>query len=139
MKALRYAWAFPVTALGLLVALLTLGTGGEVRRRAGTLEVHGGFARWFLRRRVILAQAMTLGHVILGVSPAALDACREHELAHVRQCEQWGPFFLPAYALASFWAWLLGGHYYRDNWFEVIAARAERAERATGTSPFPPS
>ncbi|MEA2694406.1 MAG: hypothetical protein QOJ16_3793, partial [Acidobacteriota bacterium] len=119
MKALRYAWASPVTALGLLAALLTLLTGGEVRRRAGTLEVHGGFARWFLRRRLILAQAMTLGHVILGISPTALDACREHERAHVRQCEQWGPFFLPAYALASLWAWLLGGHYYRDNWFEI--------------------
>ncbi|HEV7515404.1 MAG TPA: hypothetical protein VGR07_03815 [Thermoanaerobaculia bacterium] len=135
MKLLRYAWAFPVTSLGLLAALLTLGTGGEVRRSAGTLEVHGGFARWFLRR-LVGAQAMTLGHVILGVAPWALDAYRQHERAHVRQCEQWGIFFLPVYLLASLWAALQGRHYYRDNWFEVDA---ERSERAAGTSPFPPS
>jgi hypothetical protein len=74
---------------------------------------------------------MTLGHVILGVDGSALDANRRHELAHVRQCERWGPFFLPAYGLASLWAWARGGHYYRDNAFEVDA---ERAERAAGTS-----
>jgi hypothetical protein len=136
MKALRYAWAFPLTALGLLVALLTLGTGGEVQRCEGTLEVHGGFARRFLRLRLFRAQAMTLGHVILGVAPWALNLCREHERAHVRQCEQWGPLFLPAYALASLWAWARGGHYYRDNWFEV---NAQRADQAAGTSLLPPS
>jgi hypothetical protein len=139
VKILRYAWAFPVTALGLLAALLTLATGGEARRRASTLEVHGGFARRFLRLPLIRAQAMTLGHVILGVDLRALDACREHELAHVRQCEQWGPFFLPAYGLASLWAWARGGHYYRDNGFEIDAERAERAERAEVTSPLPKS
>jgi hypothetical protein len=136
VKILRYAWAFPVTALGLLAALLTLGTGGKARRQRGILEAHGGFARGFLRLPFIRAQAMTLGHVILGADLRALDACREHELAHVRQCEQWGPFFLPAYALASLWAWARGGHYYRENWFEVDAERAEHAERAAGTSPL---
>ena len=141
MKLLRYAWAFPVTALGLLAALLTLGTGGEIERRQGTLEVHGGFARWFLRY-LMGAQAMALGHVILGDAPWDLHAYRVHERVHVRQCEQWGPLFLPAYALASLWAWARGGHYYRDNWFEVGAQRAEwaeRAERAAGASPLPPS
>ncbi len=82
---------------------------------------------------------MTLGHVILGADSGALDATRAHELVHVRQCERWGPFFLPAYALASLWALLRGGHYYRDNGFEVHAERAESTERATGTSPLPPS
>ena len=76
---------------------------------------------------------MTLGHVILEVDGKALDDCREHELVHVRQCERWGPFFLPAYALASLWAMIRGGHYYRDNGFEVSA------ERAAGTSPLPKS
>jgi hypothetical protein len=26
---------------------------------------------------------------------------RQHEHIHVRQCERWGPFFLPAYGVAS--------------------------------------
>jgi hypothetical protein len=128
MSGVRYAWAAPVTALGLLAALLTLWTGGKARRWEGTLEIHGGFARWLLRR-VFGAQAMTLGHVILGISPLALAAYREHERAHVRQCEQWGIFFLPAYVLASLWAVLQGGHYYRDNAFEVSAERAATPAR----------
>lgn len=127
-RALRYLWAFPVTALGLLAALLTAWTGGTLERRQGTLEVHGGFARWFLTRRGIGASAMTLGHVILGIHPVALATNRAHELAHVRQCERWGIFFLPAYGLASLWAWLRGGHYYRDNGFEVSAERDARAD-----------
>ncbi|HTQ80596.1 MAG TPA: hypothetical protein VMM92_11405 [Thermoanaerobaculia bacterium] len=133
IAAWRYAWAFPWafpnTALGLVGVLLTHLSGGEVRRYQGTLEASGGFARWFLRR-VVGAQAMTLGHVILGVTPLALLRCRAHERAHVRQYEQWGPFFLPAYFLASFWAACRGRHYYRDNWFELDAERSERSERA---------
>jgi hypothetical protein len=45
----------------------------------------------------------------------------EHELQHVRQYERWGPLLLLAYPLASLRAFLIGGHYYRDNFFEAQA------------------
>ena len=87
------------------------------------VELWGGFATWLLASRPFRAEAMTLGHVILGRNRRCLDRCRAHELAHVRQVERWGPFFLPAYLAASLWAHLSGRHYYRDNWFEVDAYR----------------
>jgi hypothetical protein len=121
---LVYAWAFPTTCFGLTAGLLTLCTGGHVQRRRGALEFHGGFARWFLSRRIVMAQAMTLGHVIIGRDRRCLDACRDHEQAHVRQVERWGGAFIPAYLLASTWAWWRGQHYYLDNWFERDARRA---------------
>ncbi len=61
---------------------------------------------------------MTLGHVVLGLNPSTLEATRAHERVHVRQCERWGPFFLPAYGLASLLAAVRGGDAYRDNRFE---------------------
>jgi hypothetical protein len=70
------------------------------------------------------AAAMTLGHVIIGRDLSCLDACRDHEQVHVRQVERWGPLFLPAYVLASLWAWSRGGHYYHDNRFEIDARRS---------------
>jgi hypothetical protein len=118
-----YAWALPTTLVGLTAGALTLGSGGRVQRRRGTLEFHGGFARWFLERRVVSASAMTLGHVIIGRDPGCLDSCREHEQAHVRQVERWGGLFIPAYFLASFIAWKRGDHYYLDNYFERDARR----------------
>ncbi len=75
-------------------------------------------------RRVAKASAMTLGHVILGRDPDCLDFCRDHEQAHVRQVERWGPFFLPAYLAASGWAWVAQPALLLDNWFEVDARRA---------------
>ena len=36
----------------------------------------------------------------------------------MRQCERWGPLFLPAYLLASLAVYLRGGRAYRDNPFE---------------------
>jgi len=90
----------------------------------GAMEFHGGFARWFLETRLVRASAMTLGHVILGRDRRCLESCRDHEQAHVRQVERWGGLFLPAYVLASVWAWGRGRHYYLDNWFEVDARRA---------------
>lgn len=68
--------------------------------------------------------AMTLGHAIIGRDEWALDLCREHEQAHVRQVERWGALFIPAYLAASLLAWHRGGHYYLDNWFERDARRA---------------
>jgi hypothetical protein len=113
---LRYLWASPTTLVGVLLMLLALASGGRVRRVAGVLEVDGGLASSLLRR--LRASAMTLGHVVLAVDAAAHDLSRAHERVHVRQCERWGPLFLPAYAVASLAAWLRGGHYYFDNRFE---------------------
>ena len=74
------------------------------------------------RRRWPFA-AITLGHVIVGTHAGELDRLRAHEQVHVRQCERWGPLFLPAYALAGVWQWLRGRDAYWDNPFEVEARR----------------
>ena len=124
LRVAAYSWAAPTTSVGLLAGALTLATGGRVQGRRGALEFHGGFSRWFLERRAVMAQAMTLGHVIIGRDPEGLELCREHEQAHVRQVERWGAAFIPAYLLASVWAWSRGDHYYLDNWFERDARRA---------------
>jgi hypothetical protein len=121
---LVYLWAFPTTLVGLTAGALTLATRGRVQVRKGALEFHGGFSRWFLERRVVGAAAMTLGHVIIGRDVGCLDCCRDHEQAHVRQVERWGPLFLPAYIASSAWEWSRGRHYYLDNWFERDARRA---------------
>lgn len=118
---LRYSWAAPTTAVGLVAGMLTLVSGGRVQRRPGILEFHGGFSTW-LAWRVGFA-AMTLGHVVIGRNLDCLDACRDHEMVHVRQVEMWGPLFIPAYLMASVVAWRRNGHYYIDNWFERDARR----------------
>jgi hypothetical protein len=123
MKRLAaYVWAAPTTALGLVVAAFALLTHGHLRRVDGVLEVHGGFATFFLNRLTPMhAAAMTLGHVVIGQNRACLDATRLHERVHVRQCERWGPLFIPAYLLASLYLWLRGRQAYRDNPFEQEA------------------
>jgi hypothetical protein len=61
---------------------------------------------------------MTLGHIVLGRNRQLLDQTREHERVHVRQCQRWGPLFLPAYLIASFACCLRGQRPYEDNPFE---------------------
>jgi vacuolar iron transporter family protein len=121
-RFILYAWAAPTTLVGLFAGLLTLCTGGRVQRRRGALEFHGGFSGWLGRRCGF--SAMTLGHAIIGLDPLALEFCRNHEQAHVRQVERWGGLFIPAYLIACVLAWWKGGHYYFDNWFERDARRA---------------
>jgi hypothetical protein len=116
-----YLWALPTTAVGLLFLPLALITGGRARRVNGVLELHGGAVTWFLRHCTFLrggASAMTLGHVVLGQNESLLAATRDHERVHVRQCERWGPLFLPAYGVATLVALLRGRRPYRDNAFE---------------------
>jgi hypothetical protein len=124
VRTVVYVWAAPTTSVGLVAGGLTLITGGKVQRRQGALEFHGGFSRWLLERRMVRASAMTLGHVIIGRNVSCLELCRDHEQAHVRQVERWGPFFLPAYVTSSAWQVVRGRHYYFDNWFERDARRS---------------
>ncbi|HEV7299781.1 MAG TPA: hypothetical protein VGN72_10480 [Tepidisphaeraceae bacterium] len=121
---LRYLWAFPTTAIGLMLTIIALATGGRAKRHTGVLEVHGGCLTFLLHRCTMLpygAAAMTLGHVVLARDEACLTATRVHERVHVRQAERWGPLFMPAYAIASLVAKLRGGDAYRDNVFEMEA------------------
>jgi hypothetical protein len=117
----RYLWAAPTTLVGLLLVLLSLVSGGRVRRRGGVLECSGGAARALLDSRPMRAGAITLGHVVAAVDDRTLERYRAHELVHVRQAERWGPLFLPAYLAAGLWAGLRGRNPYRDNPFEIEA------------------
>ena len=127
VRPLVYLWTAPTSFVGLVAGALTLLTGGRAQVRRGALEFHGGFARRLLSSSIVRAQAMTLGHVIIGRDSRCLDACRDHEQVHVRQAERWGGAFIPVYLLASAIAWARGGHYYLDNHFER-EARSECGE-----------
>lgn len=120
-RLLIYLWTLPTTLPGLLAVALTLLTGGRAKVHSGVLEAHGGFAAFFLRYLTLLpggASAMTLGHVVIARTDELHELTRAHERVHVRQCERWGPLFLPAYLLCSLWIAIKRGDAYRDNPFE---------------------
>jgi hypothetical protein len=129
LRLLLYLWPLPVTLVGMLVALLARSSGGALQRVDGVLEAAGGWPARLLRRGFPFSgavAAITLGHVVVGVSIAALAATRAHERAHVRQFERWGILLLLLYPLAGLLAWGRGGHPYRDNFFEREARAAEK-------------
>jgi hypothetical protein len=139
-RAFAYAWALPTTAVGLILVGVSLVTGARVSVVDGVMEAHGGVLTPMLRRFVPLrggASAMTLGHVVVARDVHALDRTRAHERAHVRQVERWGPFFLPAYLVASLIVATRGGHYYWDNRFErdAVAVAALANELAAKGTP----
>ena len=129
--AIRYVWAAPTTALGVLIVLVGL---WRVRARVvdGVLEAHGPTLAWMLLHLTLApggTAAMTLGHVVIGRDSHSLESTRAHERVHVRQCEAWGPLFVPAYCAASLWAVLRGRDFYFDNWFEVEAFHRQGSGR----------
>ena len=129
-RLLLYLWVFPVSVLGMLVVWVARSSGGVVQRVDGVLEAAGGWPAWVLQRGFPFSgpvAAMTLGHVVVGVSLFALSATRAHERVHVRQFERWGVLLLVLYPLAGLLAWLRGGCPYRDNVFEQEARLAEPA------------
>lgn len=134
LRLLFYLWVMPVSILGLLVALIARSSGGSIEHVDGVLEAAGGWPARVMRRGLPFAGsvlAMTLGHVVVGTSLAALAETRDHERAHVRQFERWGVLLLLAYPVAGLVAWLRGGHPYHDNRFEREAREAEGATFAS--------
>lgn len=99
----------------------------------GVWEAYGGWPSKLLANGMPFSgpvAAITLGHVVLGVCEESLHATRAHERAHVRQYEQWGALFFPAYLIAGVWAWSRGKDPYRENFFEVAAREAEITRRS---------
>ena len=125
LRPLIYLWASPGSLVGLLLTPLALVSGGHARVVEGVLEVHGGWITKLLQRGNRWMKgpiaAITLGHVVLGCDGPTLARTRRHERVHVRQYERWGPFFIPAYLLASGWLMLRGYNAYLDNPFEIEA------------------
>jgi hypothetical protein len=127
-SVIRYAWAAPTTALGLVVVLAGLRS-ARLRFVDGVLEAHGPTLAWLLSLLMLPpggAAALTLGHVVIARDDWSLESTRVHERVHVRQCEVWGPFFVPAYLAAGLMAFLCGRNFYVDNRFEVEAFHAAR-------------
>lgn len=117
-----FLWNSPNTALGLLA-----GVGGRYAWHADSQawEVTGG---WLIEclGRMRLADAITLGDVILYADPALIFLLREHETVHVHQYRAWGPLFLPAYLAESLYQYLRTGDGYHRNRFEIAAYQADR-------------
>ena len=122
MRWWRYLWAGPCTLVGLALWLPLLIAGAKARVVDGVVEIAPRDpARW---RRWLPFTAICFGHCVFGLTGKDLDRLRRHEHAHVRQYERWGPLFFLAYPIASLVAWRRGGHFYRDNAFEVEAREA---------------
>ena len=131
LRAVLYVWAAPASAVGLIVTLALLACGASIAVVDGVVEVAGGtrVARWLGRHpRLAGFKAITLGHVVIARDGWSLESTRAHERVHVRQCEAWGPFFVPAYLAASLSAFLRGRNFYFDNRFEVEAFHAARIQ-----------
>ena len=114
---MRLLWAGPYSLLGLLFAPFFR----RRSRRRGVLVCEG--AAW-PRRLGWRYRAITFGHVVLSVDDLD-ERTFEHEMAHVRQYERWGPAYGPAYGFSSLKALVKGRHYYRDNGFEMAARAVE--------------
>ncbi len=127
----RVVWAAPCSAAGVLLGLLLWPFGARWQRVGGVLELA-------VRNRplprhwaaTLPFSAITLGHVVVGISPQELQRLRRHERVHVAQYERWGVAFWVAYPLASLWQLPFGRRPYWDNPFEVQARRFE--QRADG-------
>jgi hypothetical protein len=125
LSLIRYVWALPNTLIGLLLVPAALFRRGRVQVVDGVLEAHGPFIAAILRYCVPIpggAAAITFGHVVLARDSRSLDATRAHERVHVRQCEIWGPLFIPAYLIAGLWALMIGTDAYTGNYFERQAS-----------------
>lgn len=124
---IRYAWASPASLLGLLLAATAVSLGATCRVVDGVVEVAGGrFSRVFpLLPRVCHFEAITFGHVVIGLDHILLAHLRPHEHAHVRQYERWGILLLPLYLGSSAAQLLRGRHPYLHNHFEREAFAKE--------------
>lgn len=131
LQLIKYLWVSPITCLFLPLIPLAYWTGGSFAIHSGVIEISGGKLGQHLNKGLPLfgsAAAITLGHIVLGISPYYLNRTRVHERVHVRQFERWGCLFPLVYLGAGFWVWSRGKRFYLDNPYEIAARQAEGKE-----------
>ncbi|WGZ92398.1 MAG: hypothetical protein QJT81_10925 [Candidatus Thiothrix putei] len=134
-QLLLYVWVAPITIWCLPLALLAKWTGGGYAIHSGVLEIWGGWVGQRLDRGIPFlgaVNAITIGHIVAGVSPQHLHNSRVHERVHVTQFEHWGLLFPFVYFIAGIQAQQRGGSFYWDNPYEIEART--RAAAAKGKS-----
>lgn len=94
-RALAYAWAAPMTAVGLLLGATT---GVRPVVRDGVLLFPGARGPAGLLLRAQGYAATTLGHAVIATRDPS-PSLMAHELVHVRQAERFGALFAPLYGL----------------------------------------
>jgi len=120
IRFLLYAWAAPASAIGCCIAVFVLCLGATWCIVDGIVEVGGGSLASLVRLlpRAIRFEAITLGHIVLGLNHTVLETHRLHEHAHVRQYERWGMLFFPLYLGSSLAQLLRGRDPHCHNHFE---------------------
>ncbi|MFI0400072.1 MAG: hypothetical protein ACH34X_13365 [Thiolinea sp.] len=128
LQCLKYLWVGPVTLVFLPLAIVARWSGGDYAVHSGVIEIWGGKLGQRLNKGLPLfgsAAAITLGHIVVGISPYYLNRTRIHERVHVAQFERWGFFFPVIYLGAGLWVLAQGKQFYMDNPFEIAARQAE--------------
>ncbi|MFA9428920.1 hypothetical protein [Egicoccus sp. AB-alg2] len=122
-RVAAFVWASPLTAVGLLVALVS---GGRPRWQPqyGCFVTEGVRGPSAAALRIVGAQANAIGHVVLSREGTSAPALLAHEAVHVRQAERLGPLLFPLYL------WLSARYGYRHHPIEQAARLGAR--RATG-------
>lgn len=134
LQLLVYLWVSPVTLFCLPLALLAKWTGGGYAIHSGVVEIWGGWVGQRLDSGIPIlgaVNAVTVGHLVAGISQLHLDSSRVHERVHVEQFERWGVLFPLVYLLAGWRVHRRGGSFYWDNPYE-IEARARAAVAKVG-------
>ncbi len=127
-SSLKFLWASPCTAVGLVLAAVPLALGGRARWSSGALEVtwRDRLASCGELASRLPVRGIVFGHVILAVTDEDLGTIGPHERVHVAQYERWGPLFLLLYAASSLWQLINGRNPYWHNHFEVQARLKSR-------------
>jgi len=133
IRFLLYVWAAPASAIGCCAALFALCRGATLRIVDGVVEIGGGKIAPAVRLlpRALHFEAITLGHIVLGLNHTVLETHRLHEHAHVRQYERWGMLFFPLYLGSSLAQLLRGRNPHSYNHFE----REASMNAASSTTP----
>lgn len=130
LRILGHLWAFPLTLVGLLVALL--GWTRFLRLEGGAflfVAKPGGLVDFLFRFTGTQGGAGVLTGACIFVAPAYAEdsVLVRHERRHVSQAFLFGPLLPLLYGLASLAAVVRGLHPYRNNLFELDAYAAEAA------------
>jgi len=132
LLGLAFIWAFPVTILGLLFALICWARPLRISPQGVLFFSAKGkwlYKKFWLNKGFI---ATTLGYVTVWGDDeyAQRPQLVIHEGTHTWQAAVLGIFWPIFYGLDSLYQLIIGKDLYWDNWFEAQAYRAQKGDRS---------